>query len=60
MPCLQALLAPVGIEHIHSNTTVLKREKHQEIIYMFYNNPVRTNHHWKGDQGCHAVNTSHF
>lgn len=44
VPCLQVLVAPCVQEHIHSNTTVLKCEKHQEMIYMFYNNPVRTNH----------------
>lgn len=59
-PCLQALLAPCVQEHIHSNTTILKCEKHQEVIDVVYNNAVRTNHHWKGDQVCHAVNTSHF
>lgn len=60
VPGFQALLAPCGEERIRSHTAVPECEKHQEVIGGFSDNPVRTNHHCKGDRGCRAGNTSHF
>lgn len=60
VPCLQALLAPCVEERIYSNTPVARCEKHQGTIGRFSNNRERTNHHFRGDCGCRAVNTSHF
>lgn len=49
VPGLVALLAPRVQESIH--TLLNWSGKAPGNINVFYNNPIRTNHHWKGDQG---------